>query len=130
MLMQTDFDAIIAAVPSFQTKWLQLKERGELRGPVSVDFAYYITLHLIERAAADDFTDFTLLFEALETPLSNSSTELYDSLTMGFLESLICACESSGVSLLRVRECIAGDRTRSEWDAAYNYIHAGDASET
>ena len=130
MLTQTDFDPIIATVPSFQTKWLQLKERGELFGPVSVDFSYYITQHLIERAGADDFTDFTLLFTALETPLSNPSTELYDALTMGFLEDLIHACENSGVSLQRVRECIAGDRTRSEWNAAYNYIHAGDASET
>ena len=127
MLTQTDFEPIIAAVPSFQTKWFQWRERGELYGPPSVDFSRYMTEHLIERAAVDDFTDFSLLFEALEAPLSNPTTELYDSLTMGFLEDLVHACERAGVSLPRVRECIAGGRAQSEWDAAYNYIHAGDA---
>jgi hypothetical protein len=78
MLTETDFEPIIAGVPSFQTKWLQWKKREELCGPVSVDFSFYMTEHLIQRAAVDDFTDFTLLFDALEVPLSNSASELYE----------------------------------------------------
>jgi hypothetical protein len=67
MLTQTDFDPIIATVPSFQTKWLQLKERGELYGPVSVDFSYYIIQHLIEHAGDDDEPDSAAVAEAPST---------------------------------------------------------------
>lgn len=84
MLTETDFEAIIAGVPRFQAKWRQWEELGELCGPVSVDSSFYMTQHLIEQAAVHDFTDFALLFDALEAPLSDPTTELYDSLTMGF----------------------------------------------
>jgi hypothetical protein len=63
MLTETNYEPIIAAVPSFQEKWIKWKERGQLYGPLSVDFSYHMTHHLIERAAVDDFTDFTLLFK-------------------------------------------------------------------
>jgi hypothetical protein len=68
MLTERDFEPIIAAVPSFQRKWVQWKEQGELCEPVSVEFSFRIVQHLIERATVDDFTDFMLLSEALEAP--------------------------------------------------------------
>jgi hypothetical protein len=125
MLTKTEFEPIIAAVPSFRTKWLQREKQGRLCGPIPVDFSLYMTEHLIECAERDDVSDFTLLFQALEGPLSDRTTELYDSLTMGFLEDLINECERRFIKLDRVEHCIGSTVVRQEWNWAYNYTRAG-----
>jgi len=56
-----------------------------------VEFSFYVSQYLVERASAGDFTDLILLFSALEGPLSDPNTELYDAM-MGFLEDLIRSC--------------------------------------
>jgi hypothetical protein len=56
--------------------------------------------------------------------LSDPTTELYDTLTMGFLEDLIHLCERKGISLERVANCITGTRMREEWNWAYKYTRA------
>jgi hypothetical protein len=86
MVTRADLESIVSALPSFRAKWDQWQE---LKDPISVEFSFYMSQYLVERAAAGDFTDFGLLFAALEAPLSDPTTELYDALTMGFLEDLI-----------------------------------------
>ena len=127
MITRADLESIVSAVPSFRAKWDERQET--LEDPISVEFSFYMTQHLVERATAGDFTDFSLLFAALEGPLSDSTTELYDGLTMGFLEDLIRLCERKGISLERVANCINEDSVRKEWIAAYNHTHAGDLKE-
>jgi hypothetical protein len=122
MITRADLESIISAVPSFQAKWNEWQ--GTLGEPISVEFSFYMSQYLVERASAGDFTDFTLLFSALEGPLSDPNTELYDALTMGFLEDLIRSCEQKGISLQRVTQCIDGESMRREWQAAYYYTHA------
>src|SRR5262245_43993336 len=122
MITKADLEPIVSAVPSFEAKWNEWQ--GTLGEPISVEFSFYMTQHLVERASAGDFTDFTLLFSALEGPLSDPTTELYDTLTMGFLEDLIRLCERNGINLQRLTRCINGDSMRREWSAAYNYTRA------
>ena len=127
MITSADLEPIASAVPSFHPKWQQVLE-AELPEDADIlvpEFSCHMSIHLVKAALAGDFRDFELLFAALELPLSDPTTELFDSLTMGFLESLIHTCKMGGVSLERVRDCITGNNTRREWDGAYNYIHAG-----
>jgi hypothetical protein len=122
MVTRADLESIVSAVPSFRAKWNQWQET--LEDSISVEFSFYMTQHLVERATSGDFTDFSLLFAALEAPLSDPTTELYDALTMGFLEDLIHLCERKGISLERVANCITGTRMREEWNWAYKYTRA------
>ena len=91
---------------------------------IGVGFSFELTEHLVTRASAGDFSDFSLLFSALETPLVDQTTELYDALTMGFLEDLIHKCQRKNINLKHVADCITGTRIREEWNWAYNYTHA------
>jgi hypothetical protein len=121
MLTLADFDPVVAAVPAFQAKWILWREHGELYEPIFVEFSFRMAQHLVEHAADDNFDDFTLLFAALEAPLSNPTTELYDSLTMGFLEDLIHECKQRGINLDRVASCATGSVIQREWQRAFNY---------
>ena len=123
MITSVDLEPIASSVPSFQPKWQQMLEAQEPEDAdiLFVEFSARMCMHLVEAAVAGDFSDFELLFAAIEFPLSDRKTELFDSLTMGFLESLMNTCKMGGVSLARVRECITGNNTRREWDDTYNY---------
>jgi hypothetical protein len=125
MITNADLEAIALAVPSFQPKWKQLlKKLKDPRG-IAVEFSFELTEDLVARASAGDFSDFSLLFSALEVPLLDQTTELYDALTMGFLKDLIYKCKREHINLKRIADCITGTRMREEWNWAYNHIHAG-----
>ena len=124
MVTKSDLEPIAAAVPSFQPKWKQLLETLKDPKMIAVEFSFELSEHLVACASAGDFSDFSLLFSALETPLVDRTTELYDVLTMGFLEDLIRNCKREKVNLRRVADCITGTRMREEWNWAYNYTHA------
>jgi len=125
MLTAADFEPIVSAVPSFHPKWKELIETFDGRTEVGVEFSFEMTEHLVSRAAVGDYRDFVLLFAALEVPLSDPTTEIHDSLTMGFLEDLIHSCERKHINLERIADCIIGPRLRDEWNWAFNYTHAG-----
>jgi hypothetical protein len=125
MLTKSDLEPIASAVPSFQPKWKQLLETLKDPTTIAVEFSFALAEHLVARASAGDFSDFRLLFSALEIPLVDQTTELYDALTEGFLEDLIRKCERENINLQRVADCIIGARMREEWNWAYNYIYAG-----
>jgi|SRR5688572_6916124 len=130
MITSADLEPIASAVPSFHSKWQKMLESQEPEDAdiFFVEFSGRLCMHLVEAAVAGDFSDFELVFTSLEIPLSDHSTELFDSLTMGFLQSLINTCKMGGVSLARVRDCITGNNTRREWDSAYNYSFWGGAN--
>src|SRR5438552_18524893 len=104
MVTRADLESIVSAVPSFRAKWNQWQET--LEDSISVESAFYMNQHLVERTTSGDFTDFSLLFAAIEAPLSDPTTELYDALTMGFLEDLIHLCEGKRNSSDSVATCI------------------------
>ena len=91
---------------------------------IAVEFSFALTQHLVMRAAARDFRDFSTTFSALDGALVDPATELHAALTMGFLEDLIRECERKNINLKRVADCITGSRMREEWNWAYHYIHS------
>jgi hypothetical protein len=124
MVTRSDLEPIALAVPSFRPKWEELLKTLKDPTMLAVEFSFKLTEHLVTRASAGDFGDFSLLFRALERPLADQTTELHDALTMGFLEDLIRKCEGKGINLKHVAECITETRMREEWKWAYNYVHA------
>jgi hypothetical protein len=124
MVTRADLEPIAVAVPSFRPKWEQLLKTLKDPTMLAVEFSFALTEHLVARASARDFSDFSLLFSALEAPLLDQTTELHDALTMGFLEDLIRKCERENINLKHVAGCITGTRMREEWNWAYDYTHA------
>jgi hypothetical protein len=124
MVTRADLEPIVLAVPSFRPKWEQLLKTLKDPTMIAVEFSFALTEHLVTRASAGDFSDFSLLFCALEAPLLEQTTELHDALTMGFLEDLIHKCERENINLKHVADCITGTRMREEWNWAYNFTHA------
>lgn len=121
MISRSELDPIASSIPSFKVKWNELLSGDVDQTILGVEFSFLLTNHLMERAEVGDFTEFAPLFDALEKPLSDRSTELFDSLTMGFLEDLIHACQDRNIDLKRIRNCIKGKRTLEEWNAACAY---------
>jgi hypothetical protein len=121
MISREELDPIAASIPSFQMKWNELLSGGVDQTILGVEFSFLLTSHLMERAEGGDFSEFAPLFDDLEKPLSDRSTELFDSLTMGFLEDLIHACQRRKIELEHVRKCIKGQRALEEWNAACAY---------
>ncbi len=111
MISCSELDPFAPSIPSFQMKWNKLLSGDVDQTILGVEFSFLLTNHLMERAKVGDFTEFAPLFDALEKPLSDRSTELFDSLTMGFLEGLIHACQDRNIDLKRIRSCIKGERT-------------------
>jgi hypothetical protein len=124
MVTKSELEPIALAVPSFRPKWEQLLKTIKDPTMIAVEFSFELSEHLVTRASAGDFSDFSLLFSALEVPLVDQTTELYDALTMGFLEDLLHKCERKNINLKHVADCITGTRMREEWNWAYNYTHA------
>jgi hypothetical protein len=81
--------------------------------------------HLTAQAAIGDFRGFSCLFDALEEALKEQSTELYDELTSGLLNTLVHTCERKGIDLGLVAERITGPMARKEWNASYRWTHRG-----
>jgi hypothetical protein len=128
MVTTQDLEPIVSAVPSFRRAWEELLQPSEdptLDDPtiIDVEFSTAMTKHLVTQAHSGDFSDFSLLFAALEGPLSGPNAELYDSLTSGFLNQLMSACEDCGIDLSRVAACIPGPTTQFEWSVSYRWTH-------
>ena len=124
MVTKSELEPIALAVPSFRPKWEELLKTLKDQTMIAVEFSFALTEHLVTRASAGDFSDFSPLFSALEVPLADQTSELHDALTMGFLEDLIHKCERRNINLKHVADCITGTRMREEWNWAYNYTHA------
>jgi hypothetical protein len=121
VVSRSELDRIASSLPSFQIKWNELLNGDVDQRLLGVEFSFLLTNHLMERAEVEDFTEFAPLFDALEDPLSDRSTELFDSMTMGFLEDLIHACQDRNIDLKRIQKCIKGERVLEEWNAACAY---------
>jgi hypothetical protein len=124
MVKPSQLEPIATAVPSFSAEWRRLLiEAGEDSASIGVEFQLSMCEHLTGQAAIGDFRGFHCLFDALEVALKEPSTKLYDELTSGLLNTLVHKCESKGIDLGLVADCIAGPTAQKEWNASYRWTH-------
>jgi hypothetical protein len=124
MIKRSQLEPLAVAVPSFSAEWRRLLvEAGEDPASIGVEFQFSMCEHLTAQAAIGDFRGFSCVFDALEEALKEPSTELYDELTSGLLNTLVHTCERKGIDLGLVAERITGPMARKEWNASYRWTH-------
>jgi hypothetical protein len=134
LLPQSDIDALLNAVPSFQERWrIDVAERAdfEKRFPKSIrspeervdDFLSDLAAHLGRRVAGGDLHEVEWLAAELERIFERVPVRTTVLLTVGFLESLVIMIEQAGGDASTVTPLMHGPRVRERWQQAYGYYH-------
>jgi hypothetical protein len=134
LLPQSDIDALLNAVPSFQERWrVEVARRADLenRFPKSVrspeqrvdDFFSSLASHLGRCVAGGDLHEVEWLAAELERIFTRVPVRTTVSLTVGFLESLVIMIDQAGGDASLVTPLMHGPRVQKRWQQAYGYYH-------
>jgi hypothetical protein len=120
MVTEAQLAPLLNAVPSFESEWHSTRE-GMREDLIAPEFFGALAVHLADRAATGDFSEFEWLFAAIERLYLAGDAELDTALTVGFLEDLIHAAAGRKVSLNQIASYVTGVESKRGWQAAYEY---------
>ena len=135
MLSESQYAALLAAVPSFAPRWAareadhrayvaRFPEEALSPRDAAIEFLWQLAWHVGEAVAAGAHPEeLPRLFAALERLYAGADEDLWTQLTVGFLESVIYTAERGGADTSRLAAFTAGPETAHAWRAAYEYIH-------
>ena len=135
MLSDAQYADLLAAVPSFAPEWAARRAShreyvarfpDEALSPrdAAVEFLGQLAWHVGEAVArAPRPGEIPALFAALERLYAGADEDLWQQLTIGFLESVIYTAEREGGDTAWLAAHTAGPETAHAWRAAYEYIH-------
>lgn len=135
MLSDLQYADLLAAVPSFAPKWAarqaahreyveRFPEEALSPRDAAVEFLGQLAWHVGEAVARGEHPEeLPRLFAALERLYAGADEDLWQQLTIGFLESVIYTAERGGGDTASLAAHTAGPETAHAWRAAYEYIH-------
>ncbi len=137
MLSADQIAALLDAVPSFAPGWqawraghlgyvARFPEEALTERETAVELLGQLAWRVGEQVARGDVREVPSLFAALERLYRGADEDLWNQLTIGFMESLIYTIEGNGGNAAVLTPFTAGPETEAAWRAAYDYTHRPD----
>lgn len=141
MLSIDRLSPLLDAVPSFApvlTAWRADERDYVARFPEetltereeAIELLSRLARHVGRQVAGGERPEEVLrLFDALERLYRGADGDLWDQLTIGFLESVIFAAEHAGGDAAALAALVAGPETEHAWCFAWRYTHVPEPPE-
>jgi hypothetical protein len=134
VLSADQIDALLHAVPSFAPTWqawwadhldyaARFPEAALTERETAIELLGQLAWRIGEQVARGDVREAPSLFAALERLYRGADEDLWNQLTIGFMESLIYTIEGNGGDAAVLTPLTAGPETGAAWRAAYEYTH-------